>query len=43
MTAWVREGVQEEIGVITDYVNPMWVLASPCKRKCPLILDLQVN
>lgn len=23
MTAWVREGVQEEIGVITDYVNPM--------------------
>lgn len=22
--------MQEEIGVITDYVNPMWVLVSPC-------------
>jgi hypothetical protein len=26
MTAWVKKGTREEVGIITDYVDPGWVL-----------------
>jgi hypothetical protein len=26
MTAWVKEGTREEVGIITDFVDPEYVI-----------------
>jgi hypothetical protein len=32
MTAWVKEGTREEVGIITDFVDPEYVIATFSQR-----------
>lgn len=32
MTAWVQNGTREEVGIITDYVDPEYVISTFSQR-----------
>ena len=39
MTAWVKEGTREEVGIITDFVDPEYVIATFSQRVFKSTLD----
>jgi hypothetical protein len=32
MTAWVKKGTREEVGIITDFVDPEYVISTFSRR-----------
>jgi len=39
MTAWVKKGYQEEVGIITDFVDPEYVISAFLHRVAASTVD----